>query len=57
MVAACRIYECTSPIAPERQLSHLEFHIEVDECLVKYVDEAPSVRLGGPKAPIPNYIR
>ena len=36
MVAAFKIYIRTSPLAPERQLSHLEFRIEVAGCLVKY---------------------
>ena len=56
MVAAVRIYKRTQPHAPERQLSHLEFRIEVAECLVKYEVEAPRVRLGGPTAPVPGYI-
>ena len=57
MVAAFRIYKLISPLAPERQLSHLVPHIEVAECLVKYEVEAPRVRLGGPTALVPDHIR
>ena len=57
MVAAVRIYKRTSPLAPERQLSHLQFRIQVAECLVKYEVEAPRVRLGGPAVPVPDYIQ
>ena len=57
MVSAFRICKCTSPLAPERQLLHLGFRIEVAEGLVKYEIEAPRVRLGGPTAPVPDYIR
>ena len=45
------IYKRTSPLAPERQLSHLEFCIEVDKCLVKDEVKASRVKLGGPTAP------
>ena len=57
MVAAFRIDKVISPLAPERQLSHLVPHIEVVECLVKYEVEAPRVRLGGPTALVPDHIR
>ena len=57
MVVAFRIYKRTSPLAPERQLSHLEFCIETAACLVKYEVEAPRARLAGPTAPVPDYIQ
>ena len=57
MVAVFRIYKRILIYAPERQLSHLEFPIEVAECLFKYEVEAPRVRLGGPTAPVPDYFR
>ena len=60
MVATFRIYKRISPLAPGRQASHLEFHIQVAftlECLVKYEIEAPNVRVGGLTAPIPDYIQ
>ena len=57
MVAAFRIYKRTSPLAPVRQLSHLEFHIEMAECLVKYEVETRRVRLRGPTGPVPDYLR
>ena len=57
MAAALRIYKHTSPLAPERQLSHLEFRIELAECLVNHEVDASRVRLGGPIAPVPDYIR
>ena len=57
MVVAFRIYKSTSPLAPERQLSHLEFHIEMTECLVKYEVETRRVRLREPTGPVPNYLR
>ena len=56
MAAALRIYKHTSPLAPERQLSHLEFSIELAECLVNYEVDASRVRLGEPIAPVPDYI-
>ena len=45
MVAVFRIYKRASPLAPEKQLSHLEFRIEVAEYLFKYEVEAPRGRL------------
>ena len=57
MVAAFRNYKSTSPLAPERQLSHLEFHIGMTECLVKYEVETRRVRLREPTGPVPNYLR
>ena len=55
MVSAFGICKCTSPLAPERKLLHLEFRIEVAECFVKYEVEAPRLRLEGPAAPVSNY--
>ena len=57
MVAAFRIYKSTSSLAPERQLSHLGFHIGMTECLVKYEVETRRVRLREPTGPVPNYLR
>ena len=57
IVAAFKIYKHTSPLTLEKQLSHLEFRIEVAECMSKFQLYTPRVRKGGPTASVPDYIR
>ena len=58
MVAAFKIYKHVSPDPAEKQLSHLQFRIEISEIMATKAElMVPRQRLGGPTATLPNQVK
>ena len=57
MVTAFKIYQHVSTESSGKQLSHLDFHVEIAEVMAGANHEKPRVRLGGPTARVPDQVR